>query len=84
MEGLQALLTVEGLFAFLTLLVLEVVLGIDNLIFLSILVNKAKPEKQKFVRILGLSLALIFRILLLLSISWLVQLTTSHFYCSRF
>ncbi len=74
MEGLSQLFSIDGLLAFLTLSVLEIVLGIDNLIFLSILVKKAPKEKQRFTRILGLALALVFRIVLLLGISWIVQL----------
>lgn len=72
----EVLLSLEGIMALLTLTVLEVVLGIDNLIFISILVGKAPLEKQKRIRNLGFGLALVFRIILLLGISWLVQLTT--------
>ncbi len=57
-----------------TLVVLEIVLGIDNLIFIAILSNKLPPERQQFARRLGLSLALIMRISLLLLIGWIVTL----------
>ncbi len=59
----------------LTLTVLEIVLGIDNIIFISILAGKLPPDQQKRARTLGLSLALITRVLLLLGISWLASLT---------
>lgn len=72
----DVLLSAEGILALLTLTVLEIVLGIDNLIFISILVGKAPKDEQKKIRTLGFGLALLFRIVLLLGISWLVQLTT--------
>ncbi len=59
-----------------TLTVLEIVLGIDNIIFISILAGKLPPEQQKKARTVGLALALITRILLLLMISWLASLTS--------
>ena len=59
----------------LTLTGLEIVLGIDNIIFISILAGKLPKEQQAKARQLGLSLALITRILLLCSISWLMSLT---------
>jgi len=59
----------------LTLTALEIVLGIDNVIFISILAGKLPPEKQAKARQLGLSLALITRIMLLCSISWVMSLT---------
>jgi predicted tellurium resistance membrane protein TerC len=61
--------------AFVTLLLLEIVLGIDNVIFISILAGKLPEAEQKKARTTGLSLALITRVLLLLSLSWLVKLT---------
>lgn len=65
--------------AFLTLCALEIVLGIDNLIFISILANKLPKEKQSKARQVGLSLALILRIGLLFSISWIMGLTEDLF-----
>ncbi|MGB6085307.1 TerC family protein, partial [Parvibaculum sp.] len=62
-----------------TLIVLEVVLGIDNLVFIAILADKLPPHQRDKARLLGLSLALIMRLLLLASISWLVTLTTPLF-----
>lgn len=65
--------------ALLTLVVLEVVLGIDNLIFISILTNKLPVEHQARARRLGIGAALIMRLLLLATISFIVQLTTPLF-----
>lgn len=62
-----------------TLVILEIVLGIDNIIFISIITDKLPKEKQRKARNLGLSLAMITRVLLLLSISWLMKLTTPLF-----
>jgi len=65
--------------AFLTLTLLEVVLGIDNIIFLSILVSRLPPELQQRGRMLGLAFAMITRIALLFSITWLISLTAPLF-----
>jgi len=65
--------------SFLTLTLLEIVLGIDNIIFLSILVSRLPPELQQRGRILGLAFAMITRIALLFSITWLIGLTTPLF-----
>jgi predicted tellurium resistance membrane protein TerC len=65
--------------ALLTLIVLEVVLGIDNLIFISILTNKLPKEQQARARRLGISAALIMRLVLLATISIIVQLTAPVF-----
>lgn len=61
--------------AFSTLLLLEIVLGVDNVVFISILAGKLPPKDRKRARTIGLSLALITRILLLLSLAWIVKLT---------
>ena len=58
----------------LTLTFLEVVLGVDNIIFISIISDKLSPEKQKKARNIGLILAMVFRILLLLTITWIMRL----------
>jgi predicted tellurium resistance membrane protein TerC len=63
----------------LTLSVLEIVLGIDNIIFISILSGKLPPEEQPKARSLGLAGAFVTRILLLLSITWVMQLTRPLF-----
>ena len=65
--------------ALLTLTLLEIVLGIDNIVFISILSGKLPKEKQKKARQTGLALALITRVLLLLSLSWVMSLTAPIF-----
>ena len=65
--------------SFLTLCALEIVLGIDNLIFISILTNKLPKEQQSKARQVGLSLALLMRIGLLFSISWIMGLKADLF-----
>jgi len=76
---IQAIFTIEGLISFLTLFLLELVLGIDNIVFISIIAEKLPKEKQKKARTLGLWLALIMRILLLLLISFIVGLNVKLF-----
>src|SRR5262249_33912578 len=61
--------------ALITLVVMEVVLGIDNLIFISILTNKLPPEHRQNARRIGISLALVMRLVLLGAIAWIVKLT---------
>ena len=65
--------------AFFTLTALELVLGIDNIIFISILVDKLPPERRAFARRLGLFLAMFMRIALLAALSWLAGMTTPLF-----
>lgn len=65
--------------AFLTLTALEIVLGIDNIIFISILTGRLPREQQNRARILGLSLAMLMRLALLLSLAWIMRLTTDLF-----
>ena len=65
--------------AFITLVVLEIVLGIDNVIFLSILSSKLRAAQQAKARVVGLSLAMLMRVALLLSISWVIRLTNPLF-----
>jgi predicted tellurium resistance membrane protein TerC len=69
----------EGWIALATLTVLEIVLGIDNIVFISILAGKLRPGERARARRVGLSLAMIIRILLLLSITWVMGLTTPLF-----
>lgn len=64
----------EAWVALLTLTVMEVVLGIDNIVFISILVDKLPPSERPRARFLGLAFAMVTRILLLLSITWVMQL----------
>lgn len=61
--------------SFVALSALEIVLGIDNVIFLSLITEKLPPEQAKRARQVGLALALVFRIILLLTISWVIGLT---------
>jgi len=69
------ILSIDGLIALFTLTLLEIVLGIDNIIFISIITNKLPKENQKKTRNIGLFLALIFRVGLLLGITWIMGLT---------
>jgi predicted tellurium resistance membrane protein TerC len=73
------LLNPEVWVAFLTLLALEIVLGIDNIVFISILVDKLPEQQQALARRLGLGMALLMRIFLLLSLSWVIGLTAPLF-----
>ena len=65
----------ETWIALITLTFLEIVLGIDNIIFISIVAGKLPQNQQKKARLIGLSLALIMRVILLFGITWLVSLT---------
>jgi predicted tellurium resistance membrane protein TerC len=60
--------------ALVTLTALEIILGIDNIVFISVLVSRCSPRDAKRARRIGLSLALIFRIILLLGLTWLMRL----------
>jgi len=66
--------TVDGLIGLVTLIIMEIVLGIDNIIFISILAGKLPQNQQEKARKIGLSLALLIRMGLLFSISWIVSL----------
>jgi predicted tellurium resistance membrane protein TerC len=69
----------EAWIALLTLTLLEIVLGIDNIVFISILAGKLPEDSQKKARRVGLIAAMVMRILLLLSIAWIVRLTSPLF-----
>ncbi|MFZ4763370.1 MAG: TerC family protein [Roseimicrobium sp.] len=69
----------EAWVALLTLSVMEIVLGIDNIVFISILVDKLPKEQQAKGRVLGLGLAMVTRILLLFSITWVMSLKDNLF-----
>ncbi|WP_395662081.1 TerC family protein [Aestuariivirga sp.] len=71
--------TAEGWVALATLVAMEVVLGIDNLIFISILSNKLPEEHRARARRIGIGAALIMRLLLLTTVSWIAQLTAPVF-----
>jgi predicted tellurium resistance membrane protein TerC len=70
------LLTVENLIAFLTLTSLEIVLGIDNIIFIAILAGKLPAEQRDRARRLGITVAVVSRLILLLGITWVMHLKT--------
>ena len=76
---MQAFLNPESWAALLTLTVLEIVLGIDNIVFISILAGKLPVREQPRARTLGLGLAMLMRIGLLLSITWIMRLTAPLF-----
>jgi len=76
---MEVLLTSEGIVALLTLTFLEIVLGVDNIIFISIISNRLPQHQQRLARNLGLFLALLMRILLLLGISWIIGFTEPLF-----
>jgi predicted tellurium resistance membrane protein TerC len=76
---MDALLTSDNLIALVTLTALEVVLGVDNVIFISILAGKLPQEDQARARRLGLMAAMVMRILLLFSLAWIVRLTEPLF-----
>lgn len=71
---MEYLLTTEGIISLLTLTFLEIVLGIDNVVFISIISGRLPPEQQQKARSLGIALALIARILLLLAVNWIIGL----------
>ena len=73
------LLTFENIVALVTLTMLEIVLGIDNIVFLVILTGKLDPSKQMRARRIGLFAAMVMRILLLLAITWIMRLTRPLF-----
>jgi len=76
MEGLAALASEPAAWAALaTLIAMEVVLGVDNLIFISVLSNKLPEHQRVKARRVGIGLALVMRLMLLASIAWIVQLT---------
>lgn len=76
---METIFTVDGLVALLTLTVLEIVLGIDNIIFISILVEKLPVSKQSKARTIGLFLALVLRLVFLLGAVWMAKLTSPLF-----
>lgn len=76
---MEVFLTGEGLIALLTLTFLEIVLGVDNIIFISIVSNRLPESQQAKARNIGLVLALLFRVGLLLGISWIIKLDSTLF-----
>jgi predicted tellurium resistance membrane protein TerC len=76
---LSALLSGDALVSLVTLTAMEIVLGIDNVVFIAILVGRLPIAQQEFARRLGLTLALVIRVGLLLTISWIMGLTAPFF-----
>ena len=79
MNTLPPLLSIDSGLSLLTLTALEIVLGIDNVIFIAILTSRLSPGKQVRARIIGLGLAMIMRVVLLFGIFYIMQLTTPLF-----
>ena len=77
--AVPALLSVDSAVALLTLTSLEIVLGIDNIVFIAILTGRLPADRQRAVRLIGLSLAMVMRIALLFSIVWVMGLTAPLF-----
>jgi predicted tellurium resistance membrane protein TerC len=72
---MESIFNTEILLSFLTLSLLEIVLGIDNLVFIAIVVQKLPTSFRKKARFVGLSLALVIRIVMLMGVSWVMRLT---------
>ena len=70
--------------SFIALSAMEIVLGIDNVVFISLLVSRLPPEQRQTARRIGLSLALIFRVIMLGGIAWVIHLTTPIFSVAGF
>jgi predicted tellurium resistance membrane protein TerC len=81
---MEIFLQPESWLALLTLTLLEIVLGVDNIIFITIVTNKLPEEQQEKARITGLAFAMIFRIALLFGISYIIHLTSPLFTISDF
>jgi predicted tellurium resistance membrane protein TerC len=85
MELLSPLMSAEGIISLVTLVLMEIVLGIDNIIFIAIICGYVADKKeQKTARTVGLMLALIIRICLLFTISWIARLVNPLFYIVDF
>ncbi len=76
---MDAIFNPEIIASFITLSLLEIVLGIDNLIFIALVVDKLPMQYRKKARIIGLSLALIIRVMMLFGVSWIMTLTEPLF-----
>jgi predicted tellurium resistance membrane protein TerC len=77
---MDELLAAQSLLALVALTALEIVLGVDNLVFIAILTGRLPPEHRAFARRLGLAMAAIGRIVLLLAASWVITLEESHLF----
>jgi predicted tellurium resistance membrane protein TerC len=83
-EDFSALFSIQGIIGLITLSVLEIILGIDNIIFISIAVNKLPASQQKSARTIGLTLALVVRCILLLFIGWIAGLKDALFHIGAY
>ena len=83
-SDLAALLSLNGIISLITLSVLEIILGIDNIIFISIAVNKLPAAFQKRARTIGLTLALVVRSVLLFFVGWIASLKDALFYLGAY
>jgi predicted tellurium resistance membrane protein TerC len=81
---MEHLLTTEGLVSLLTLTFLEIVLGIDNVVFISIISERVPPAQRNKARTVGIALALVARIILLLMINWIIGLSKPLFSINDF
>ena len=79
MHSLSLLADPNAWAALVTLTALEIVLGIDNLVFISVLTTRLAKDKARRARLVGLSLAFIFRVIMLAALTWLIGLTTPLF-----
>src|SRR5256885_6400258 len=79
MQGLSLLADPNAWAALVTLTALEIGLGIDNLVFISVLTARLTEDKARRARLVGLSLAFIFRVIMLAGLTWLMGLTSSLF-----
>lgn len=77
---MEGIFTTEILASFITLSLLEIVLGIDNLIFIALVADNLPEQYRNKARILGLALALVIRVVMLMSLSWIMQLTEPLFH----
>lgn len=77
---MEELLSANSLLALVALTALEIVLGVDNLVFIAILTGRLPPEKRPFARRLGLAMAAIGRIVLLLAMSWVITLEKAELF----
>lgn len=79
MDFFDAIFTIQGLFYLVILSLLEIVLGVDNIIFISIVTDKLKSNDKRKARNIGLLLALVVRLLLLAVVAWIIQMITPLF-----
>ena len=76
---MESLFSIDGLISFSSLVLMEIVLGVDNIIFISILTGRLPAKQQEKARIVGIGLALVFRVALLFFITWIIGLNKTLF-----